>query len=313
MPLTFTLIDDLAIEQVTPPDALVEGVLRQGGVVMLAGPAGSGKTFVTLDLAFAIATGRPWLGRFAVKQGPVVYVAAEGTGHLPLRVQAWKRHNKVDGIAGVYFLQGPVQLGSKNEVTMLLNAIKAKLPDVQPRLIVIDTLARCSVGADENLARDMGMLVAGMDRIRTETTGCVLAQHHTGHDTKRERGSSALRAALDTAMLIGGDSGGFTLTCERQKDGFEFDPLRFTLQQIILDNGKTSCVVQLAGTGTAGRLTPSANTALEALTRFPGGARHGEWLKASGLKRATFNNALKKLLDHKRVHEEGNRYSIVPT
>src|SRR5574341_259088 len=54
---------------------VVAGVL--GGVCMLWGEAGIGKSFVACSLAASVATGRPWLGRQTV-EGPVVYIAGEG-------------------------------------------------------------------------------------------------------------------------------------------------------------------------------------------------------------------------------------------
>src|SRR2546422_8198989 len=49
--------------------------------------SGGGKTFVSLDWALCIATGKPWRGR-AVKRGPVVYVgrSEEHTSELQSRL-----------------------------------------------------------------------------------------------------------------------------------------------------------------------------------------------------------------------------------
>jgi RecA-family ATPase len=47
-------------------------------------------------------------------------------------------------------------------------------------LVVIDTLARCMVGADENSARDMGEAIDALDRLRRAAGSCVLPVHHMG-------------------------------------------------------------------------------------------------------------------------------------
>jgi hypothetical protein len=56
----------------------VEGLLTAGGASLLYGPSNCGKSFWMLDLAVAVATGRPFRNELEVEQGAVVYVALEG-------------------------------------------------------------------------------------------------------------------------------------------------------------------------------------------------------------------------------------------
>ena len=60
--------------ELSPP--LIEGVLRQGHKLLLAGPSKAGKSFALLELCVAIAEGRDWLG-FKCAQGRVLYVNLE--------------------------------------------------------------------------------------------------------------------------------------------------------------------------------------------------------------------------------------------
>ena len=66
----------------------VQGLMPEGALVCLYGAPESGKTFVCVDLALSIAAGVPWHGR-EVKQGAVVYVAAEGGSGIKARARAW--------------------------------------------------------------------------------------------------------------------------------------------------------------------------------------------------------------------------------
>ena len=68
LPDTENLADDWAS---LPPlaDALIEGVLRQGHKMLLAGPSKAGKSFALIELCICLAEGAPWLGRFACAQG----------------------------------------------------------------------------------------------------------------------------------------------------------------------------------------------------------------------------------------------------
>src|SRR4051794_20235136 len=57
-------------------DELVEGTLAAGGMSVIYGESGSGKTYLVLDLACRLSLGWDWLGR-RTRKSLVVYVAAE--------------------------------------------------------------------------------------------------------------------------------------------------------------------------------------------------------------------------------------------
>mgnify|MGYP000828245813 FL=1 len=56
---------------------LIDGVLRKGHKLLLAGPSKAGKSFALIELCVCIAAGKPWLGRFACAQGKVLYINLE--------------------------------------------------------------------------------------------------------------------------------------------------------------------------------------------------------------------------------------------
>jgi hypothetical protein len=58
------------------------------------------------------------------------------------------------------------------------NAIAELAAELQCVLVVLDTQARVTVGADENSAVDMGRLVAAAEKIRVATRACVKFVHH---------------------------------------------------------------------------------------------------------------------------------------
>jgi len=318
----FRFVDDAELSIDQSPEYLVEGILPCGVLGVLVGLPASAKTFLALDLALSVASGTDWLGQCPVKQGPVVYVAAEGSRQsLGLRVQAWKAYHRVrEEPVGVHFLLQPVQLHTPSETEKLLDAIEDHLA-VPPVLAVVDPLARCFLGGEENSAKDMGLLIAGMDALRRKGAA-VLAVHHAGHNNNnrrtRERGSSALRAAADTMMTITSDrtpSGLYTVRCEKQKDDRPFDDLHLRLRPQVVRDGEESRVLELvARAADGGPTSPDdlPNRAVRALAvlRSLGtkGATHGDWLKASGLPKATFNRALTDLLAREMVALVGDRY-----
>jgi hypothetical protein len=98
--------------------------------------------------------------------------------------------------------------------------------------------------------------MAACDELRARTKALVALLHHTKKDGSVERGSSALRGAVDTILTLqeGADERGLlTLTCERQKDAEAFAPFQIKRRVIQLDgvyddegNNESSCVIHLA-------------------------------------------------------------------
>jgi len=211
-------VDDL--RNLPPLQWLIDGYVPSGAFAVLYGPSGAGKTFLALDLALSVSAAVRWLGH-DTRGGPTLYVAAEGIGGLAQRVEAWRASRAACDLSGVRFLPDAVNLLDERAVNSLLADIAEM--DLPPALITFDTLARCIPGADENSAKDVGLAVAAIDRIRAATGATVLLIHHCGKNGDAERGSSALRGAADTMLRVSNDDGLIRIECAKQKDALEFD------------------------------------------------------------------------------------------
>lgn len=291
------------LKDLPAPEKLVATLLYRDTVAMLYGPSGGSKTFVASDLALHVATSTWWHGRETVP-GPVIYVAAEGARGLGLRVDAWQDHHGVHRIERhhpVTWVARPVHLFETDWVDAFIEFARQR----HPVLIVIDTVARCSVGADENSAKDMGRLVENADRVRRSTGACVLLVHHSGKALESgARGSSALRAAVDTEIECTSDEERVTLKVTKQKDAEPCNPIKFVRTPIA-----ESCTLILDhGQGDSDTLTPAAVAALDTLRSIevPGGISTSVWLRASELKDRTFYNARGRLLANGLVSNLGS-------
>ena len=60
--------------ELAPP--LIEGLLRQGHKMLMAGPSKAGKSFALIELSIALAEGAKWLAWQCTK-GKVLYVNLE--------------------------------------------------------------------------------------------------------------------------------------------------------------------------------------------------------------------------------------------
>ena len=158
----FQLLTLEELKALPDPEWLIDRILPQGVLAALYGEPGAGKSFLALDWAMSVASGQPWFGG-EVKAGAAVYVYAEGASGLKLRVRAWRnvKEGKPDCMR---VLPHSVNLLDREDVDRLTKAI-GKDED-EPKLIVIDTLARCFGDGDENAPKDMNAFVAGADTLR---------------------------------------------------------------------------------------------------------------------------------------------------
>jgi hypothetical protein len=217
-----------AICKIPPPDPLVEGLLDLDSLGYLYGPAGSMKTFVAVDLACCVASGTLWQGRKTVTV-PVLYCVAESPGGVGQRVVAWRDAHLDADIGQLTWLTLPPNLASTASANALVDLVR----ELGSRLVVLDTLARCMTGADENSAKDMGSVIAACDRVRRATSACLLGIHHTGRDLERGlRGSTALEAGCDTALEArkAGDLVAVVAKRQRNRVGGDAFHLRFVPQ-----------------------------------------------------------------------------------
>ncbi len=229
---------------------LVRGVLPAEGLAALFGASGSGKTFLALDAAAAIAEGRRWF-TYRVKPAPVVYVGLEGEAGLSQRVQAWEKHHGRPPPEGLRFIVSqPFDLLEPDDVAELGEACRGA------GLVVVDTLNRAAPGVDENSSQDMSRIIEAAADLQRRIGGLVLLIHHAGKDaTKGMRGHSSLHAALDAAIEVRRDGDARTWRIAKSKDGADAESIPFRLEVVMLGiepdgTPLTSCAV-VADTGAA--------------------------------------------------------------
>jgi hypothetical protein len=195
--------DDIEDE---PVEYLIDGVLPKRGFIALFSPPGSYKSFVAMDMAESVATGRPWMGREVPTPGGVLIIAGEGHGGIGARIRACKKHNKTPVGAEIYVLRAAINLRSSAEdFDLLVSSIKELIErtGVQFELVQIDTLARAFGGGQENNSEDMGAFIHNMGRIQRILNCALMIIHHAGKDSSKGlRGHSSLLAAVDTQLEL---------------------------------------------------------------------------------------------------------------
>jgi hypothetical protein len=294
------LVDAAGLRNIPPPIPLVEGWLYKDSLAWIQGKWSNGKSFVAVDIGCCVATGIAWHG-FNVAQSTVLYLIAEGVSGLSQRVDAWEAANSVEA-TGIVFLPVPVQMADPKGVD--LAAFRMLLSDIKPGLVIIDTQARVTVGAEENSSKDMGIFVDALDILRRESGATMLPVHHEPRTGENLRGSVALEGAADTVIKTNKDGDEITISNPKQKNTQEQSDIILTLHRI----GKSAALFRgISGEGQA--LTPTDQKLLEVLGEFPGAqAPVTIWLETSGVPKASFYRSRNKLVRKDRVIEskQGN-------
>lgn len=218
-----------ALADLPPVTWLIEGRIVAGGLNLIYGPSGTGKSFRTLDYVLRIAEAHP--------DRTVVYIAPEGGQGYRKRAYAWSLHNRRPVPTNIVWLLDAPRLDDPAQHAELAS----QLTPLRPICIVVDTLARCAVGLDENSARDMGVLINALDTLRKDLTATlkpgevapgVVLVHHTGKSGTGYRGSSALIGAADIAIELQPDGDVVTEECAKAKDDKPFEPTALTLKMV---------------------------------------------------------------------------------
>lgn len=236
------LLTRSALRDLPKPEPLIANVLDRGTIALLYGYWGTCKTFIALDWAACVATSHAWQGRETGRLR-VLYVAAEGAFGIAQRLDAWETAWRMEaGDDALAVLPAPVNLTNPADLAELIEVIR----EGGYGFVIIDTAARCMVGADENSARDIGIVVDALSKIREATPegrGVALAVHHTGKDGKTLRGSSAFEAGADTVYQVTEDGGVIVLDRTKRKDGPKADRHELRLSPW---PGTQSCVIEAA-------------------------------------------------------------------
>lgn len=241
-------IKQIAIEhwdsiQDEPVKWLIEGVIPVGAFTALYGPPGSFKSFIALDIAEAIATGRTWMGHGVTEKGAVLYICGEGFGGVGARIKACKQHHQTKNGAPIYVIRHQLNLRSSVEdFNALMVAIETLVMEtgINFKMIIVDTLARAFGGGNENDSADMGAFITACGRIQQIVQDCALMiLHHSGKDQSRGlRGHSSLLGAVDTELelLRFEEQMKGVITISKQKDGEDNKRIGFEMVRIELES-----------------------------------------------------------------------------
>lgn len=287
------------LEAMPPPEPLIEGYCSLDTIMTTFGRPGTAKTLIAMSMAFSISSGESWFGH-EVKQGPALYIAAEGLAGLGQRQRAWREICGYPSLDRMHWLPMTVNLLDTTWVSALVRVVE----DIAPLFVVIDTVARSMPGGDENSSTDMSALVSAADRIREVSGATVNLVHHTPKEGSTPRGHSALEGAVDSALLLERNGNLVTLTTYKQKDLPTPDPVVFELTPI--DVSVTLTLPKI--TATSFEIVGAEKTLRDLVWQSSGsdGLSPSALLRMSEMTERSFYRALKTLRERGIVRNVGS-------
>ena len=258
------------LPQLAPP--LIEGVLRQGHKLLLAGPSKAGKSYALIELCCAIAEGRPWLG-FSCARGRVLYVNLELDRASCLHrfrdvYEALEQvPNHLESI-DIWNLRGRSIPMDKLAPKLIRRAMKKNYI-----AIVIDPIYKVITG-DENSADQMAKFCNQFDKVCTELGCAVIYCHH------HSKGSQGAKRAIDRAS----GSGVFARDPDALLDLIELPVSEDLRKQEINSAAGRACRLSLQAAGKLGSVSQddlySETAALRACESVLGPEEYRDTLKA---------------------------------
>ncbi len=171
-----------------PPPEIIGGVLHKGAKAVYGGPSKACKTWVLLDLALAVSSGRDWLG-FPCAEAPVLYLNFELQPfalHKRLRAIADARRIPIPDTLHVWNLRGYVR-----PLPEIVAELRRRANGEGYGLVIPDPIYKALQGRDENKAGDIGALCGELDALAVETGAAVAFGAHFA------KGNAAGKDALD--------------------------------------------------------------------------------------------------------------------
>ncbi len=187
---------------------LIEDFLMREQLGMVYGQPNVGKTFYVIDVGFCVALGKEFYGHRVKQTGVLVICAEASIVTLTNRMYAAaKYHDCLDQNVAIFGIPSPVSFWSdpKSEQTadhdlrkLVKYVLGLKSDGHEIGLIIVDTLARAAVGADENSSKDLNVVLGNAINLRNYLGCSILFTHHPGKDEGRGlRGSSLILGNVD--------------------------------------------------------------------------------------------------------------------
>jgi hypothetical protein len=207
----WTSYEDLLSMELDQPEWMIEGVWQKSSHGMIAGEPKTYKSVVATDMAVAVASGEPFLGKFKVNQtGPVMYIQEENAPVLVKDriIKITTTRGALDGYARYNKPYLEVKMPSQLPLHFLNNQgfdftdendrqfLEESIKEIRPVLIIFDPLYLMLGGKDENSSKDIRPVLNWLLSIRYKYSTSVIVIHHWNKAGKSERGGQRMLGSV---------------------------------------------------------------------------------------------------------------------
>ena len=211
----------------------VKGLIPEIGSGILAARRGAGKTFVAIDIAYALARLKTYIGKNIVGNVGTLWIAKEAPGQIPLRLRGLP--DEPGQWPFRYIKTCPRLLDGKGRANIrsvddIIATVKVASDEMIERFgmpvgfVAIDTMRKAAGYGDrgENDPSQTGNVMQALSDIAVETRSFVLGVDHMGHDTSRgARGGTSKEDDADLVLYLDGEHGKGTMIVEKVRDGID--------------------------------------------------------------------------------------------
>ena len=200
---TLTVLTPAQCADADPRGYVIKGLVAPADHAQVLGLPSAGKSLLAPFAAYCIAQGVPFFGR-RVRQGPVLYFAAEDGHGMKRRVRALMTRY---GDAPLFRLI-PDSINLRNEDSSDPSRIRSLIWEYQPVAVFVDTVASAFPGLRENDPDAMSHATYTLRELtRTPCGPAVISVHHVAKDGGggTPRGHGVLFGDLDVTIIIEGE------------------------------------------------------------------------------------------------------------
>ncbi|MEX1095351.1 MAG: AAA family ATPase [Planctomycetales bacterium] len=197
-------VADLIRQHPTLRTPIIEGLCRQGETLNVIAPPKVGKSWLVLSLAFSVANGEPWLGRFPVRQGRVLILDNE----LHRETIAFRAKRVAEAMGLPLENIDIISLRGKGGSYATLQPLVESWGK-QYDMIIVDSHYRMLGGVEENANTGVTDVYNLIDRYSEMTGACWVPIHHSSKGDQSEKdvtdvgsGAGSQARATDTHMII---------------------------------------------------------------------------------------------------------------
>lgn len=214
-----TLADYLSNPAAAPTD-MIEGVMKENGVMVVLGPSGAGKSTLALQLVHSLLTGSPFLSQRVNQQ------ITGGVGIMSYDMDASMIHNWMSGWSGPGIDHTKISVvnahkqGNPLTVPHQRSQIVDAWQQAKTEVVVIDSFSASFFGSDQNDAAATMNHYRELKKFALSEVGAkvlILVVHSSPGTAAKARGSTVHQDAPDTILGVVNENGTRTVKMNKYR------------------------------------------------------------------------------------------------